>query len=106
MNSMFCIATAFNGDLSGWNVSNVTDMGGMFQDASSYNHSLRNWSISASAKKFEMLKGANSLQKDAWPKLIRHDGDIYQAVEEWCSDPEAAEEKYGHISDWDVSHVT
>ena len=39
-------------------------------------------------------------------KLIRTDADIYQAVNEWCSDPKAAEEKYGHIRDWDVSKVT
>ena len=39
-------------------------------------------------------------------KLMRYNGDVYQAVNEWCSDPEAAEEKYGHISEWDVSKVT
>ena len=39
-------------------------------------------------------------------KLSRWDGDIQAAVDLWCSDPAAAEEKYGHISKWDVSHVT
>ena len=39
-------------------------------------------------------------------KLSRTDGDIREAVNLWCSDPAAAEEKYGHISNWDVSRVT
>jgi surface protein len=39
-------------------------------------------------------------------KTFRCDGDIKEAVALWCSDPAAAEEKYGHISKWDVSCVT
>ena len=39
-------------------------------------------------------------------KLSRWDGDIKKAVNLWCSDPAAAEKKYGHISKWDVSCVT
>ena len=31
---------------------------------------------------------------------------IRTAVKEWLDDPKKAEEKYGHISDWDVSNVT
>jgi surface protein len=38
-------------------------------------------------------------------KLSRTDEDIREAVKLWCSDPAAAEKKYGHISKWDVSHV-
>ena len=39
-------------------------------------------------------------------KLSRSDGDIHEAVNLWCSDPAAAQKKYGHISDWDASCVT
>merc|ERR1712054_104558 len=45
-------------------------------------------------------------EREEGKKLIRTDADIYQAVNEWCSNRKAAEEKYGHISDWDVSRVT
>ena len=31
---------------------------------------------------------------------------LQDMVEEWIEDREKADEKYGHISDWDVSHVT
>ena len=39
-------------------------------------------------------------------KKFRWNGDIREAVKLWCSDPAAAEERYGHISQWDVSCVT
>ena len=39
-------------------------------------------------------------------KTIRTDEDIRKAAKEWISDPVAAERRYGHISDWDVSRVT
>ena len=39
-------------------------------------------------------------------KLWRSDDDIRAAVNRWCYDRAAAEERYGHISDWDVSSVT
>jgi hypothetical protein len=38
--------------------------------------------------------------------LIRVDGDIKYAVRLWCSDPEEASSRYGHISKWDTSSVT
>jgi len=38
--------------------------------------------------------------------LVRTNNDIKRAVKMWCNDPVAAEKKYGHISDWDVSRVT
>ena len=39
-------------------------------------------------------------------KLWRTDEDINEAVNLWCEHRNKAEEKYGHISDWDVSSVT
>ena len=39
-------------------------------------------------------------------KLKRTDYDIREAVDLWCINPIEAEEKYGHISEWDVSCVT
>merc|ERR1711977_806124 len=45
-------------------------------------------------------------QKVALERITRSDEDIRKAVDDWCEDPVAAEKKYGHISDWDVSRVT
>ena len=44
--------------------------------------------------------------KVALEKEIRSDKDIHEAVDDWREDPVAAERRYGHISDWDVSRVT
>ena len=40
------------------------------------------------------------------PKLIRTDKDIHGAVNSWCTNRSKAIDKYGHISEWDVSNVT
>ena len=36
----------FNGDISKWNTSNVTDMEGMFWGADSFNQNINNWDVS------------------------------------------------------------
>ena len=46
MHSMFHGASAFNSDLSSWNVSSVTDMYSMFYNASSFiGHDLSGWDV-------------------------------------------------------------
>ena len=42
---MFERAAAFNGDLSGWDVRNVTDMSAMFWDAAAFNGDLSGWDV-------------------------------------------------------------
>ena len=70
------------------------------------------WCLNRLQKKYELSLGfhADFIKAQFLPyiynKLSRWDGDIKEAVKLWCSDPAAAEEKYGHISKWDVSHVT
>ena len=43
MSGLFAYRTTFNEDISGWNVSNVTDMSGMFRGATSFNQPLSLW---------------------------------------------------------------
>ena len=46
MSGMFHYARKFNGDLSKWNVSNVGDMNGMFNGAYKFNGDLSKWNVS------------------------------------------------------------
>ena len=46
MSGMFDNATSFNSNIDNWNVSNVTDMSAMFYLASSFNQPLDNWNVS------------------------------------------------------------
>ncbi|MDB4727431.1 BspA family leucine-rich repeat surface protein [Saprospiraceae bacterium] len=44
---MFYQATAFNGDISSWDVSNVTDMSFMFYQATAFNGDIGSWDVSS-----------------------------------------------------------
>lgn len=46
MLGMFQNATVFNQNLSGWNVSKVTNMGNMFATAKAFNANISNWDVS------------------------------------------------------------
>lgn len=43
---MFFDSANFNADLSGWDVSNVVNMGSMFNGATSFNADLSMWNVS------------------------------------------------------------
>ncbi|HAO50974.1 MAG TPA: hypothetical protein DCR35_17690, partial [Runella sp.] len=45
MDQMFSGAAAFNQNISGWNVSNVTDLRAMFYTTALFNQNLANWNI-------------------------------------------------------------
>jgi surface protein len=123
MYCMFSGTKIFNADISRWDVSKVESMGQIFKDAKSFNADISRWSAPCFSKKnngsehisaFENCpissthKPGYSQYKD-WlieDKHRRWNGDIYEAVNEWCENSTAAEAKYGHISKWDTSHVT
>ena len=52
------------------------------------------------------MNGMYKAMMQSAKKLKRTDDDIREAVNLWCDNRAEAEEKYGHISDWDVSSVT
>ena len=62
---MFAGATSFNQDLSGWDVSHITDMSNMFQGATSFNSPLL-WGgkVSNVTKMGYMFQGATSFNQD------------------------------------------
>ena len=64
MNGMFYYANSFNSDLSGWNVSSVSDMSHMFNGASSFNSDLSGWNVSGVVYMSNMFYGASSFNSD------------------------------------------
>ena len=51
---------SFNQDISSWDVSNVTNMGGMFKNAANFNQSLNNWEVSNVTDMYDMFYNATS----------------------------------------------
>ena len=46
MSRMFFMCESFNSDISSWDVSNVTDMDSMFSNCMSFNQDISNWDVS------------------------------------------------------------
>jgi surface protein len=61
---MFYDAEDFNADISGWDVSEVTDMTSMFAYAKDFNQDVSDWSVSVSATTTNMFQGATAFNDD------------------------------------------
>ena len=63
MEEMFQEASAFNGDLSSWDVSNVTTMEAMFCEASAFNGDLSSWDVSNVTTMRQMFYSASAFNR-------------------------------------------
>ena len=64
MESMFRGAASFNGDISTWRVSRVTDMKRMFMFAKFFNRDMSNWDVSSVTNMQGMFLQASSFNND------------------------------------------
>jgi len=94
MRDMF-YGSLFNGDISGWNVSGVTSMEAMFM-GSEFTGDISNWDVSR-------VENMESMFRDS-----RFNGDISRwdvSNVEWMQCMFANSQFNGNISQWDVSNV-
>ena len=68
MSQMFCDAKKFNQPLNNWDVSNVKDMDWMFFGAKSFNQPLDKWNVSSARDMISMFGDAESFNQplDNW----------------------------------------
>ena len=92
MGYMFRGTYAFNQDISGWDVSRVTDMTQMFQGSTTFNQDISSWDISKVSHMVGMFRWAYEFNQDlcAWKEIFPYndcgegsDGIFYKAG---CSD--------------------
>ena len=64
MDGIFFQASLFNQNISGWDVSNVTNMGSMFKNASSFNQNIGNWDTSKVTKMLGLFSEATAFNQN------------------------------------------
>ena len=116
--------TSFTGNLSGWDVSNVDTMKGMFYDANHFDGDLSGWDVSAVTDMHSMFRGAHNFNQplSSWNtsgvadmRLMFHGARAFNGnISSWdTSGAETMREMFhgaisfnGTISGWNVSGVT
>lgn len=99
LNQTFMGAEQFNGDISGWDVSNVTNMEQAFWGATSFNQDIGNWDVSSVANMAGVFQSATSFNQDisGWDvSSVTTMASMFSFTNLFNQD----------ISGWDVSNVT
>ena len=91
--------SAFNHDLSDWNVSSATDMSNMFNFTASLSNVIK-------GKIHESFCSNANWPHDWRQYVVIDDSNFHDAVNLWFDNQAEANATYDHISDWNTSAVT
>ena len=89
----------FNGDISKWDVSNVTNMRYMFYECESFNQDISNWDVSKVTNMGYMFYECKSFNQDISGWDVSNVTSMFSMFY-WCKSFNQ------DISGWDVSNVT
>ncbi len=96
---MFTLASVFNGNISGWDTSSVTNMGSMFLNAYQFNQNINGWNTSSVNNMANTFQSASAFNQNlsSWDtsSVISMNGMF-----------NAATNFNGNISSWNTSNVT
>ena len=92
-------ATTTYGDISTWDVSQVTDMSELFKDKTTFNDDISNWDVSNVTLMSQMFHATNSFNQDIGSWDVSSVTDMSQMFQQ---SPLFNQD----ISSWDVSSVT
>ena len=99
MESMFSSADNFNQPLNGWDVSSVTDMAKMFYYATSFDQPLNSWDVSSVTNMFDMFSFATSFDRPLNSWDVSSVNSMFRMF--------SGAESFNHpLNSWDVSSVT
>ena len=99
MSETFYNASAYNEDISDWDVSSVTSMYYTFFGATSFNQDIGNWNVSSVTNMFATFLGASTFNQDigSWDtSSVTSTGLMFRNASSFNQ----------YIGDWDVSSVT
>jgi surface protein len=103
LNSLFysycSTKSSFNEDISGWNVSRVTDMSYMFYGATAFNSDVSSWDVSSVQNMEQMFRSASTFNSNvaSWDvSSVQNMGQMFRSASAFNS----------NVSSWDVSRVT
>ena len=109
MRYMFRAATAFNGDIGGWNVSSVTDMTYMFSSAIAFNQDIGGWNTASVTSMYGMFSHATAFNQDigGWNTAsVTSLGDMFRGNSDHRGRPESVTLFNQDIGGWNVEAVT